>query len=157
MDGRDRRANYGVAGRRWARPALLIALVASAVARGGSVWELEQLWEDDIVAYVQKFTGDVDSQGTPIESKFLRYEQTGWYQKIYDRTSVGMDKVRPPHRRGWDARAPPVFILEKKPSLTHQTPPPPQSTLAGQRHCGHGSGIQHRVSRRGYQGEPAVQ
>ena len=51
MDGRDRRANYGVAGRRWARPALLIALVASAVARGGSVWELEQLWEDDIVAY----------------------------------------------------------------------------------------------------------
>ena len=84
MDGRDRRANRGVAGRRWARHALLIALVASAVARGGSVWELEQLWEDDIVAYVQRFTGDVDRQGTPIESKFLRYEQTGWYQKMYD-------------------------------------------------------------------------
>ena len=93
MDGRDRRANRGVAGRRWARHALLIALVASAVARGGSVWELEQLWEDDIVAYVQRFTGDVDRQGTPIESKFLRYEQTGWYQKMYDRTSVGMDKA----------------------------------------------------------------
>jgi hypothetical protein len=29
-----------------------------------------------------------------VESKRLRFEQTGWYQKLYDRTSVGMDKVR---------------------------------------------------------------
>ena len=64
------------------------------VAPAKGVWELEQLWEDDILQYVQQFTGDVDRAGTPVESKRLRFEQTGWYQKLYDRTSVGMDKVR---------------------------------------------------------------
>ena len=93
-DGRVRRANRG-GGRRWARPPLLIALlVAAKVPPAKGVWELEQLWEDDIIQYVQQFTGDVDRAGTPVESKRLRFEQTGWYQKLYDRTSVGMDKVR---------------------------------------------------------------
>ena len=93
-DGRVRRANRG-GGRRWARPPLLIALlVAASVTPAKGVWELEQLWEDDIIQYVQQFTGDVDRAGTPVESKRLRFEQTGWYQKLYDRTSVGMDKVR---------------------------------------------------------------
>ena len=68
--------------------------IAAMVPPAKGVWELEQLWEDDIIQYVQQFTGDVDRAGTPVESKRLRFEQTGWYQKLYDRTSVGMDKVR---------------------------------------------------------------
>lgn len=65
----------------------------------GGVWELEQLWVEDIREYVDKFTGDLDNKGTAIDSKFLKFEQLGWYQKLYDRTSVGMDKVRHPWTR----------------------------------------------------------
>ena len=43
---------------------------------------------------MQQFTGDLDSAGTAVESKFLRFEQNGWYQILYDQTSAGMDKVR---------------------------------------------------------------
>jgi hypothetical protein len=66
------------------------------------VWELEQLYEDEILEYVQQFTGDLDSAGTSVESKFLRFEQNGWYQKLYDQTSAGMDKVRA-RTRAFDA------------------------------------------------------
>ena len=90
-DGRVRRANRG-GGRRWARPPLLIALlVAASVTPAKGVWELEQLWEDDIIQYVQQFTGDLDNAGIVVPEKILQYESDGWYQILYDETSAGMD------------------------------------------------------------------
>lgn len=81
------------------------------------VWELEQLYEDEILEYVQQFTGDLDSAGTAVESKFLRFEQNGWYQILYDQTSAGMDKVRalPRASEALSARAPP----HPPPTKTH--------------------------------------
>ena len=34
----------------------------------------------------------MDEAGTAIDLKFLRFEQVGWYQKLYDRTSTNMEK-----------------------------------------------------------------
>ena len=86
---------------RWHRWKLTVLLgVILLLKPVGGVWELEQLWVEDIREYVEKYTGDLDEKGTAIDSKFLRFEQTGWYQKLYDRTSVGMDKVR----GAWDRR-----------------------------------------------------
>lgn len=73
---------------------LAAALVTLQPVPAGGVWELEQLWVEDIREYVEPYTGDLDDKGTAIDTKFLKFEQTGWYQKLYDRTSVGMDKVR---------------------------------------------------------------
>jgi hypothetical protein len=72
----------------------LLALLSLLLPQADGVWELEELWEEDIREYVEIYTGDLDDKGTAIDSMFLKFEQTGWYQKLYDRTSVGMDKVR---------------------------------------------------------------
>ena len=106
------------------------------------VWELEQLYEDEILEYVQQFTGDLDSAGTAVESKFLRFEQNGWYQILYDQTSAGMDKVRalpaPPKL------SPPARLRPRPRKPTPLTPPPSPSSasLAGQRHRRHRSRVQ---------------
>jgi hypothetical protein len=74
-------------------PLALAALcVLCHLPLAGGVWELEQLWEEDVREYVQVFTGDLDDNGVAIDTKFLRYEDLGWYQRLYDRTSVGMHK-----------------------------------------------------------------
>jgi|MDSW01.2.fsa_nt_gb hypothetical protein len=92
---RRRRATRG-GGRSWALRVLLATLAFALMPRRATgVWELEQLYEDELRAYVDQFTGNVDPRtGTPVDSKFLRFEQEGWYQILYDQTSAGMDKVR---------------------------------------------------------------
>lgn len=92
----------------------------------GGVWELEQLWVEDIREYVEKYTGDLDDAGTAIDSKFLRFEQTGWYQKLYDRTSVGMDKVRDARaRERVHTKIHTARERERKRDARRSLPPPP--------------------------------
>jgi hypothetical protein len=71
-----------------------LSLLLSPLLPVGGVWELEQLWADDVREYVEQYTGDLDDKGTAMDAKFLYWEKAGWYQTMHDRTSAGMDKVR---------------------------------------------------------------
>ena len=62
-----------------------------------------------ILEYVRLFTGDLDSAGTAVESKFLRFEQNGWYQILYDQTSAGWIKYARFH-------APPKLLRPRAPA-----------------------------------------
>ena len=87
-------------GRSWALRVLLATLAFALMPRRATgVWELEQLYEDELRAYVDQFTGNVDPRtGTPVDSKFLRFEQEG----------VVPDPVRPDERgNGQGDAAPP--------------------------------------------------
>ena len=72
----------------------LATVVLARLPRARAAWNLQELWDDEVMEYVQQYTGDLDAAGTPVDSKFLKWEQTGWYQLMKDRSSAGMDKVR---------------------------------------------------------------
>ena len=71
---------------------LLAVVLATTPTRVDGVWGLEELYEDEILEYVQQFTGDLDNAGIVVPEKILQYESDGWYQILYDETSAGMDK-----------------------------------------------------------------
>ncbi|EEH57805.1 uncharacterized protein MICPUCDRAFT_67563, partial [Micromonas pusilla CCMP1545] len=70
----------------------LATVVLARLPRARAAWNLQELWDDEVLEYVQQYTGDLDAAGTPVDSKFLKWEQTGWYQLMKDRSSAGMDK-----------------------------------------------------------------
>ena len=71
---------------------LLAVMLATIPTRVDGVWGLEQLYQDEVLEYVQQFTGDLDNSGIVVPEKILQYESNGWYQLLYDETSAGMDK-----------------------------------------------------------------
>ena len=71
---------------------LLFSLVLlSTPTPTDGVWGLEQLYEDEILEYVQQFTGDLDNV-VVVPEKILQFEKDGWYQLLHDETSAEMDK-----------------------------------------------------------------
>ena len=67
------------------------AALSALVRPARAAWNLAVLWDDEVMEYVDKYRGGVDSAGTPIDAERLAWEGPGFFKRSRWRTSAGMD------------------------------------------------------------------